>query len=57
MNSGQYAGLPALEKSIVQFMLDQPAREEGLHVAAIARYVAGLGNAGDAHGIRSVHLL
>ncbi|KAI0807389.1 hypothetical protein C8Q74DRAFT_1227356 [Fomes fomentarius] len=51
VNSGQYAGLPALEKSIVQFMLDQPAHEEGLHVAAIARHVAGLGNAGDAHGI------
>ena len=51
-NTNQYANLPPLERQIVTFMRSQPPNEEGIHVAAIARHVASVGSAGDAHGIR-----
>ncbi|KAI0709247.1 hypothetical protein C8Q76DRAFT_742641 [Earliella scabrosa] len=50
-NTNQYANLPPLERQIVTFMRSQPPNEEGIHVAAIARHVASVGSAGDAHGI------
>lgn len=48
-SNDQWAYLPALEKSIIQFILSQPTHTEGIHVGAIARAVGG-----DARAIRSV---
>lgn len=49
----QFAGLPTLQKQIITFMTSQPASDEGIHVAQIARHVANMGGGGgDAHVIR-----
>ena len=37
----QWAHLPALQRSIVKFIRDQPPHDDGVHVAAIARAVGG----------------
>ncbi|EGN93261.1 hypothetical protein SERLA73DRAFT_189801 [Serpula lacrymans var. lacrymans S7.3] len=37
----QYAHLPALQQSIISFILSQPTSTEGVHVGAIARAVGG----------------
>ena len=53
----QFAGLPVLQKEIIKFMTSQPASDEGIHVAAIARHVGNLGlPKGDAQQIRYVTL-
>ncbi|KAI0636961.1 hypothetical protein C8Q77DRAFT_537691 [Trametes polyzona] len=37
---GQFASLPPLQRQIIEFILSQPKRDEGIHVAAIARHIA-----------------
>jgi replication factor A2 len=37
--SDQYAHLPPVPRSIVNFMANQPQRPEGVHVSAIAKAV------------------
>ena len=44
-----YAHLPAIQRRIVEFMMDQKQESDGIHVAAIARHIGG-----DAHAIRYV---
>ncbi|PCH37976.1 replication protein A subunit RPA32 [Wolfiporia cocos MD-104 SS10] len=44
MNS-QFAHLPELQRRIVEFIMSQPAKEEGVHVGAIARAVGGQAHA------------
>jgi replication factor A2 len=50
-NAGMsYAHLPPLQRKIIECILGQPRRDDGVHVAAIARNVRE-----DAHKIRYVH--
>ncbi|TFK42517.1 hypothetical protein BDQ12DRAFT_278987 [Crucibulum laeve] len=44
-NFDEYSHLPALQRSIIRFILEQPHNDEGIHVAAIAR---AIGTDGDA---------
>lgn len=39
--SSQYSHLPKLEYAIITFMLNQPSKEEGVHVGSIAHAVGG----------------
>jgi len=39
--TNQFAGLPPLQRSIMEFLMNQPHNEEGVHVGAIARAVGG----------------
>ncbi|PPQ87992.1 hypothetical protein CVT25_001071 [Psilocybe cyanescens] len=45
----QYSHLPPLQRNIIRFILNQPPREEGIHVAAIAKAIGASGD--DAHKI------
>ncbi|KAH9946108.1 replication protein A subunit RPA32 [Epithele typhae] len=54
-SNSQFAGLPSLQKSIIEFMLKQPPNEDGINVGAIARHVSSTGHAADA-GIISAAL-
>ncbi|KAH9484363.1 Replication factor A protein 2 [Psilocybe cubensis] len=47
--SDQFSHLPALQRNIVRFIMSQPPREEGIHVAAIAKAIGAGGQ--DAHKI------
>ncbi|KIM87163.1 hypothetical protein PILCRDRAFT_815629 [Piloderma croceum F 1598] len=47
--TSQFAGLPPLQRSIMEFLHSQPPNDEGVHVGAIARSVQG----GDAAQISS----
>ena len=44
-----YAHLPAIQRRIVEFMMNQSQQNEGIHVGAIARHIGG-----EAHAIRYV---
>lgn len=46
--TNQFAGLPPLQKAIMDFLGNQPVHDEGVPVGAIARGV----NSTDAHQIR-----
>jgi len=37
----QFSHLPNLQRAIVRFIIDQPPRDEGVHVAIIAKAIAG----------------
>jgi replication factor A2 len=39
--TNQFAGLPTLQRSIMEFLTSQPYNDEGVHVGAIARAVGG----------------
>lgn len=47
----QFSHLPNLQRAIVKFMIDQPPRDEGVHVAIIAKAIGG-GDVNNAHKIR-----
>jgi len=47
--TNQFAGLPQLQRNIMEFLVGQPSNSEGVHVGAIARAVQG----GDAVQISS----
>lgn len=47
--TNQYAGLPTLQRNIMEFLVGHPPSEDGVHVGAIARAV----HCGDAAQIRS----
>ena len=49
--SDMFAGLPALQRRILQFIISEPKTDEGVHVAKIARSINE-----DAHLIRYAHL-
>jgi len=46
----QFSHLPALQRSIIKFIMDQPPRDEGVHVALIAKAIAATSGE-DAHNI------
>lgn len=37
----QFAHLPPLQRSIMKFLMSQPPQDEGIHVAVIAKAIAG----------------
>lgn len=41
VSTSQYAGLPHLQRNIMEFLINQPPNDEGVHVGTVARGVSG----------------